>query len=323
MIFACSPLAALGVACGLDETGLLVDASIDVTTGPEGGEDVAPYDVLNDVPLPPSCTNVDLSCLGFGAGLPDGWSPYVASLDAACPKDFDGSSWVTNTRLAAGSCACSCTASGAWTCPSTAAIGVGVTGCGLNTNGVPVAQCQNQDGGHIQLLDAAASSGNVTCSADAAPPIPQSDSVTLCSFGCEAGATAFCASPPGTRCIVTEGIQTCPGTGLTVRYLGASAAPSCATCTCTTSAPPGCPATAYVFHGYDQGGYHPNTTCDDGGGNSQDTMVTVPLDGSCQTVTNGFDSFEVTFGTPPAPQCNPGTGSGDAGLASPKTICCN
>lgn len=323
MIFACSPLAALGVACGLDETGAFVDASIDVTTGTEGGLlDVVPYDVLNDVQLPPSCNTVDLSCLGFGAGLPDGWSPYITSFDGgACPPgDFKGTPWVTNTRLLAGSCGCSCTAAGTWSCPSTAAVGIGLN-CG-STGGVPVGQCQGQSSLHIQLDDASVS-GSVTCNpGDAGPAAPQSDPVTLCSFGCEAGAAAFCASPAGTRCIVTDGVQTCPGTGLTAHYVGASASPSCAACTCKPDTPSGCPGTAYLFHGYFTGSYHANTACDDGGGNGQNTMETVTLDGSCQLVT-AYDSYEVVFGAAPQATCTPGVGSGDAGLASPKTVCCN
>jgi len=323
LIFACSPLAALGVACGLDETGLFGDASLDVTTGTEGGlVDVAPYDVLNDVPLPPSCNNVDLSCLGFGAGLPDGWSPYVTSFDGgACPPgDFEGTPWVTNTRLANGSCACTCTPSGTWSCPSTAAMSTGITGCGPSA-GVAVGQCQGQGGFHIQIVDASAS-GTVTCGAEAGPAAPLSDPVTLCSFGCEAGTAAFCGAPAGSRCIVTDGIQPCPGTGLTAHYVGASASPSCAACSCTTDSPPACAATAYVFHGYNGGFYHPNNSCDDGSVNNQNSMDTITLDGSCQNV-GGFDSYEVQFGAPPQATCTAGAGSGDAGLASPKTVCCN
>jgi len=323
LLFACSPLAALGVACGLDENGLLADSSLDAIGSNEGGLlDVAPYDVLNDVPLPPSCTTVDLSCLGFGGGLPDGWSPYVTSFDGgACPAgDFTGTSWVTNTRLAQGSCACSCTTSGSWSCPSTASVGTGYTTCGANGS-VTVGQCQTQGAGRIQLNDAGAT-GTVTCSAEAGAAVPQSDPVTLCSFGCEAGAAAFCGEPPGTRCIVSDGIQTCPGTGLTAHYVGASANPSCAACGCSVEAPGACTGTAYLFHGYFAGIYHANDNCDDGGVTSQNTVESVALDGSCQNVNN-YDSYEVVFGAPPPAKCTGAAGSGDAGLASPKTVCCN
>jgi hypothetical protein len=325
LIFACTPAAALGVACGLDETGLFVDASLDVTTNEGGLVDVAPYDVLNDVPLPPSCTNVDLSCLGFGAGLPDGWSPYITELDGgACPPgDFEGTPWVTNTRLQPGSCACTCTPVGTWSCPSEAGIATGATGCGLTNGPAAVGQCQSQNGFHIQLDDASAS-GTVSCNAgDAGPAAPLSDPVTLCSFGCEAGASVFCAAPAGSRCIVTDGIQTCPGSGLTAHYVGASAAPSCAQCGCNPLPAPNCDAVAYLFHGYLQGSYRANNNCDDGGIDNQNTMTTLPLDGGCQNVNGGFDSFEVQFGSAPPAKCNSGQGSGDAGLASPKTVCCN
>ena len=322
MLAACSPLAAVAAACGIDESGLLpIDASIETGTTDGGGGDVVAYDVLNDVPLPPSCGTLDTSCIGFGGGLPDGWSPYVASFDGgACPTgDFNATQWVTNTRLGAGSCACGCTTSGTYACPSNPVVGTGNIACGLNVGAVTTGQCQTQGFSHIQLADAAAT-GNVTCTGTTAPAVPQADPVTLCSMGCEAGVGAFCVQPPGSRCIVTDGITTCPGSGMTAYVVGASAAPSCEPCGCTTGATPQCTGTAYLYRGYFNGQPHPDNNCDDGG---QNTVETLTLDGTCQNANNGFDSYEVVFGAPPSGSCTAnGPGSGDAGLASPKTVCC-
>jgi hypothetical protein len=315
VIVACSPLAAVGVACGLDESGLQPsDASIG---GDGGGKDVVAYDVLNDVPLPPSCAT-DVTCLGLGGTLPDGWAPYVGSLDGgACPPgDFTGTTWVTNSRLAQGSCACSCSTSGTFACPSTAAIALGGLNCGGN-NAATTGQCITANAStRIELLDAAASG---SCEVDASPPTVQTDPVTLCAIGCDAGANALCSQPQGSRCIVTDGIQNCPG-GLTGYLIGASADPSCAACTCQVSGAT-CTATAHLYHGYLQGYYHQNSNCADSGSY---TVETTTLNGTCQQF-NFFDSYDVSFTPSSAPTCTvpSNAGTGDAGLASPKTVCCN
>lgn len=47
------------------------------------------------------------------------------------------------------------------------------------------------------------------------------------------------------------------------------------------------------------------------------------LDDTYQLTSNNYESFEVQWGMLPAPSCDGVGGGGDAGLTSPKTLCCN
>ena len=309
-------------ACGIDESGLApIDGggTEDVVTKSEGGADVV-ADVVADVPLPPSCATTDVSCFGFDAGVPDGWTPFVlAEGDAGCPAgDFTGSPWVTNPSLAPGACECGCTASGSWSCPAAVNVQNGLNCSSASI--VNVAQCQNQNSAHIQLAQPATATGNVTCAPDASAPAAQSDPVSLCAAGCDAGAAAVCGQAAGQRCIAADGVQSCPaGLGFTQHVVGASASGSCEACTCDPSAAPTCAASATVYYGYFQSGYNANNSCATGG---NFTSQTIALNGTCQALSGLYDSFEVNLAAPPAASCTPTGGGGDAGLAAPKTVCC-
>ena len=306
-------------ACGLDESGLApIDGGGDSIVVPEGGADVV-ADVAPDVPLPPSCATTDLSCLGFDAGAPDGWAPYVVALgDAGCPSgDYTGSAWVTNPSVASG-CSCSCTPSGSWTCPSTLTVKNGLN-CG-STSTVNPNQCTAQTSAHIEVDPVAATNNNVTCSADASAPVTIAESLSLCAPGCDAGAQGLCAQPSGSRCIVAEGVQACPDNSFTQHVVGASATGSCAPCSCDIGAAPSCNAAATVYYGY---GNFPNHTADDkcqtGG---QFTTQQLSLNGTCQAANDFYDSFTVAWTPLGETTCTTSGGGGDAGLSSPKTVCC-
>jgi hypothetical protein len=317
-------VASVAVACGLDENGTATDGSVDVVVTNEGGMDVAPNDVVapdvqNDVALPPTCSATDVSCLGFDAGVPDGWAPFVIA-PSACPAgDYTGSPWQINARLATGACMCGCTASGAYTCPSTITVDTGGN-CGTTeTAEAGVCTPQNPQSMHMELPNAPTASGIVACAPDASAASAASDPVTLCSIGCDAGAQGLCGQSPGQRCIAADGIQACPN-GLVQHIVGSGATATCDPCACKPSAPPTCSASVIAFFGYNQGGYHANDMCQDGG---QYTLQNAALNQNCQTLNANYDSFIVNWNALPPTTCTPSASSGDAGLASPKTLCCN
>jgi len=321
---------ALGIAaCGLDESGL----SVGDAAGPDGNvleggplpDNVVPIDVQNDVALPPSCLNTDLSCI-LDSGLPEGWSPYVLVADGGgCPVgDFEGSTWETNVRLDPSSCGCGCSMTASWSCPDQVPIATGNGNC--NGNGsVSSGVCQNQSDDHVQLTDASVKASGAACSATTGAPVVDTDPVSLCSAGCDAG---FCAQPAGTRCIATDGDQACPA-GLTKTLVGSGGDPSCDACTCSVGTAPTCTASATLYYGYKDNtypfDYHANTTCSTQGGYGADPPFT--LDGTCQGDGHfyNFDSYKATWNPPSATTCNKDqqNAAGDAGLASPKTVCCN
>jgi hypothetical protein len=322
----CAGLAGIAGACSIDDSGQSGDGGADVIGQDVTGQDVVGQDAANDVaadvPLPPSCTTIDVSCLSLDGGVPDGWAPYVAEPDGGpCPSsDFTASPWVANAHLAPGSCTCSCTAAGSWSCDGT----ITVTNGGACGNSpfitVDSGACvvNPTPSSHLELLTDAsvfdATSNGVACTPDASAGIALSESVTLCAGACDAGPT-FCAQPPGTRCIAADGVQPCPPT-FTQSFVGASATAACNACTCTPSGAPSCTATGTVFYG--AGATH-NLGCSTLG---MFTSETQPLDGSCQSFAGNYDSLEATWNALPAPTCAPAAGGGTANLTPVKTICC-
>jgi hypothetical protein len=320
------------VACGIDESGLQDDGGgPDVLAPDVVGNDVTPppsdggVDVLQDVQLPPSCANADLSCIGYDAGLPSGWSPYVAEMDGgACPPgDFTSSAWVTNTRLHSGSCACGCNKTADWACPTSVDVQIAHSNCNANAATVTVGACTQagNNADHIQFVSDASVATGAACTPTTGSPTVDSDPVNLCAAGCDAG---FCGQAAGTRCIAADGVQSCPGTGFTQYLIGASGDPSCdtSTCTCNVGTAPNCTASMTPYYGYWNSGWQFNGTCSTSGGFKAGTPY--GLDGTCQDNGPGFDSYEVSWSSLGTTSCNPDQANapGDAGLASPKTICC-
>jgi hypothetical protein len=308
--------AAFGVACGIDESGLQGDASAD--GGPKS--DTGLPDVPNDVPLPPTCASTDVSCLGFDAGAPDGWAPFIVAASQCPAGDYASSPWVRNPALAPGSCSCGCAAQGAYACPAQITISNGGA-CGSDVT-VDAGACQAQVPAsmHMELGSPPTASGNaVSCAADASPAVAQSDPFVLCSAGCDAGAQAVCSAPVNTRCIAADGVQACPN-GLAQHIVGVAAVASCNPCSCKPGIAPTCAATAQVFTGYFNGQqYVFDNNCQSGG---QFTAQNLALNQTCQAANNNYDSFSVTWNALAAPTCTASPGGGDAGLAAVKTLCC-
>jgi hypothetical protein len=309
-------------ACGLDESGLAgPDASVDTNTD----TNTPPFEAGNpDVALPPpSCPTTELSCLGFDAGVPDGWSAYVVEPDGgACPSAaFVETTWQANARISAGACSCVCNPSGAWSCSGATIEVENGGGCGAmftvdagacTTDGTPTS--------HLELTTAPLATGTVMCAPDASAAGATTDALSLCAASCDAGALAICAQPAGQRCIAADGIQPCPSSTLTQHIVGSGATAACSACTCQPSATPACTATAHVYYGYFMGPYQPNNNCSSGG---SWTSQTATLNNTCQGMMYNYDSFDVEWNAPAPPTCTSAGGGGDASLTSPKTLCCN
>ena len=309
------------VACGIDESGLASgDASLpsDASTP----NDVQTIDVVEDVPLPPTCSTTETGCFGLGdGGLPDGWSAYLYVPDGgACPSvAYAPQPLVTNTQLTGG-CVCACVGEGSWSCPATLDV-TGGNGVACNNTSVAVdGGCQDVSAFHlaqIQQTQVATATGNGLGCDGGAPssPVVAWNDVTLCAAGCDAGASAVCGAPSGTRaCIAAQGVQTCPG-NLDQVIVGGSADPSCNGCSCATdSIPPTCTAVAHLYWNPGAGS---DTNCTDAGG-TQDLVLT----SSCQTTAHSYDSYDFTWEDAGPVTCSSGGGGGDAGLSTPKTLCC-
>ena len=314
---------AIGIACSIDESGLAPpDGSLVDVIGDGGPPSDGPIgDVANDVPLPPTCPTTDLSCFGLDGGLPEGWSPYLYEPDGgACPSNaYAAKQLVTNTQLTGG-CACSCTGTGSWTCPPTADLtgGMGPT-CNPGFVVIEAGVCQNVVAfglDHIEQTQTATAVGSaLACDAGTpSAPVVTSDQVTLCGASCDAGASAVCGASGGRACIAADGVQpACPGS-LTRIVVGGSADPSCNACSCTTQTnAPTCAATAHLYWT----GGDTDIDCDDAG-----TEKDLGLTSACQPAGHKYDSYFFTWNDAGAVGCTPGGGGGDAGLASPKTLCC-
>jgi hypothetical protein len=116
-------------------------------------------------------------------------------------------------------------------------------------------------------------------------------------------------------CIITDGVGTCPQ-GFTFKELaGAATTSTCAGCPCTLGTP-SCSGVIQVFRNADCG--------NDGGTTANDYIQTIASGAGCVSSSN-YASIVYMPNAPPTPTCAPMTGgpvAGDAGLLSPKTICC-
>jgi hypothetical protein len=320
--------AAAIAACGIDESGLELDdaSTFDVTTPdgnpqplPDAQSDVQTFDVVTDAPLPPTCATTDVSCFGLDGGVPDGWSPYFYVADGgACPSSaFAAQPLVTNTRLTGG-CVCSCTAQGSWSCPPTLAVSgaSGNNNCNAGSVTIEAGVCQNVAAFNLDKIEqvgaATAAGTGIACDGGAASaPVAAWDAVTLCAAGCDAGAEAICGAPSNARCIATEGVTTCPG-NLVPIIVGGSASPSCNGCSCTDETAPTCTAVAHLYWSTGLG----DGTC------SQGVKQDLTLNNTCQPATQNYDGYIATWNDPGVVTCGSAGGGGDAGLSTPKTVCC-
>lgn len=304
--------ALLGVACGLDQSGLLVevDAGKDSTV-PDG----AIVDVVIDVPIidvyvPPPCTTLDASCLpAFPA---DAWTPVAMLTDGgACPIDPDAS-WSTiplktNPTLQPGSCSCGCSVTAAPCAPEGGATFYNSTTCNSGTNGgltLPINTCVTN------------SSPNGGLTATYAP--------TTAATQCDASSTGdaqvittpitACATPSCTvnycgmaaqgfkLCILQSGVHACPN-GYVLRPSGLNAGAACFGCSCS-SPPVRCTPKLESFV---------DTTC-------QTLSETYSTDGGCNP-NNSSESMKLTV-TPGSPTCDASAGAGTAQLTQLQTLCC-
>ena len=316
---------ALAVACGLDEGETLT--SLDGGPGQDGTAGDAANDggTAADVPdvfVAPTCATIDASCLG--APVPSGWALLgVASGTQACPSaDFDPVPLVENPRPAAGACACAaCAAQGSYTCPSvTMKFG---SSCGSNTI---TQQVSSPCVAHSET------GGSAKVSALPGSPVPNGVACTIAATGTGAADTDpvsgcrpnkctadFCGlvGDGFETCIVQDNVVACPS-GFTLRgHVGASAAATCAGCSCTTPDAK-CTGKIRVFDNV----ANCNGDASTAGSNYKGTFG---ADGGCNDPNSAFDSVFYVPDPAPAPTCAPAAPAavaGDAGLLAIKTVCC-
>ncbi len=319
---ACVGGAVACVACGIDESGLAgADGGMDAVTF-----DAPPNDAGGDVPdigIPPTCSTIDASCLD--ASVPDGWSLVGIATDAstACPSaDFDPvTGLLTNPQLTSGSCSCTgCSTTGSYSCSGSAQVlegsstcnsfdaSVAPFGCVINTEtGSPsdyAGVLPPLPSGSIGCVNTPNGTGLVNTDPVGAcvPNKCQSDYCGLRSQGFE-------------TCIITDGMHACPP-GFTSRELaGAATTYTCAGCPCFVGSTPSCSGVIQVFSAADCG--------NDAGTSATDYVQTIASDAGCVSTAN-FKSVVYVPNPPPMATCAPMAGdvAGDAGLLSPKTICC-
>ena len=302
----------LGVACGLDQGGLLVelDGGKDSTV-PDG----AIPDVVIDVPIidvyvPPPCTTLDASCLpAFPA---DAWTPVAVLLDGgACPIDPDAG-WSTiplktNPTLVPGSCSCGCSATAANCAPEGGATVGYNSNCNNSANGtltLPINTCvtnSTPNGGLTATYgpQTAASSCDASSTGDA-----QVTTTPITACATPSCAINFCgmAAQGYKLCIMQSGIRTCPA-GYVPRATGLNAGAACLGCGCST-APVRCSATLESFV---------DTTCGT-------VSETYSLDGGCNPNASS-ESMKLTV-VRGSPTCDASAGNGTAQLTQPQTVCC-
>ena len=327
-------------ACGLDENGILGDASsVDVAIGDVAVLDVAadaPPDVVVDNYVPPTCANLDASCLGVP--IPSGWIPIglVANAATPCPgttTDFQQGDWVTNPKLHSGACQCgACTTSGAYTCTGQVSVGTGNNGCSTSNevfDAGPHCTTSVTSGGNSQIAGSLPTvGGSVTCSAGVISTQVDTTPVRTCKpLQCT---TDYCglAGKGFSLCILYNGAASCPSgfaPGLPTNNstpgkldVQQNATASCSPCTCTVDNPgTSCSAELRAFS---------SNNCDgDGGTNGPGFMDAYAAQGSTTCLPVNSPSLASVFylPTPPAPGCaNTSTGSGTASLKAPVTVCC-
>lgn len=305
-------LAMIGAdACGLDEVGLMPDdASVDGTRS-DASADVA-ADTIQ------SCVTLDASAC-VDASVPDGWTLIAyAPTAATCPTAFNTHAYARNPTLEAGACACTCSASGSYSCGGSLAYGSSCGNCGGGLNG-----CSSKgtatlgaDGGCVpssfnspdiafgSLPTAAAV--NVGCDAGLVGNQPyNTQPATVCAPQCAAD---YCGSLGSLKKCIISNQPTCPPPFAPIDTIGApgDVKVSCTACTCTTSQGGDCNGTlAY---------YGNSTSC---GGTPQSATAN-----SChQTGGTSVGSFSYTV-TPPTVACTASEGEGGAAFNAPMTVCC-
>jgi hypothetical protein len=316
-------------ACGIDESGLLSDASspTDATTMTDALSDARADVVMYDNYVPPPCTtpdaSLDASCLG--PALPAGWEPFAMELDASaitCPGgdggDFMEVDYTTNPQVIGNSCVCmGCsTSTSSWDCSGTLSAG-GIVPCTSQTQPVgDTPYCWSTT--HASFSGTVSRTGSAVCGANnyysttavatnvagCAPTRCQSDFCGLAGQGFK-----LCARNSS----VTDG--GCPAS-LPVSYVvGQNPHATCNACpTCSiANADAACSATLTPYSG--NGG-----PCEAGAG------TTVNADGTCNTTgMTFFNSVLYDPGAVPVPDCEPSgpTNVGGTGtLDAPLTVCC-
>ena len=164
---------AVAAACGIDESGLMGDASMDATSTDgnvaANGFDTGPMDVQIDVPT--ACSTLDATAC-VDASLPPGWTYAVASPgDVPCPVgDYEEKSvYATAPVPNAGACLTGCDAGGAYSCAGQVQAG-SMGQCGGNlvvfdAGNVPVCVDTGWSDFHIGIgFPPAVSNGGATCS---------------------------------------------------------------------------------------------------------------------------------------------------------------
>jgi hypothetical protein len=313
---ACVGGAVAFVACGIDESGL---------AGADGGMDALLNDAGGDVPdigIPPTCSTIDASCLD--ASVPDGWSlvGIATNPSTPCPTpDFSPvNGLLTNPQLTSGSCSCAgCMTSGSYTCSGSAQVLEGSSGCsGFDASIAPYAcviSTENGSSANASIVPPSPSGSAGCVNNPNGTGVVNTDPVGAClpnkcqSDYCGLGSQGF------DTCIITDGMRTCPP-GFTLKEIaGAATTSSCAGCPCNLGAP-SCSGVIQVFSNGDCG--------DDAGMSASDYVDTIASDAGC-VHTGNYASVVYLPNPPPMPTCSPTVAfdvTGDAGLLSPKTICC-
>jgi hypothetical protein len=342
-IVASGAIAALFVACGIDESGTEpADGSTIGDASPSDvviGRDVAPQDSY----VPPTCAEIDATCLGIE--VPTGWVLLdVTDAGASCPGDSED--WaphplVANPVPTSNACSCgACTATGAYACDGSITVGSGIAKCTDNTTSIAGGSPTCVSMGVVNPAcgmkaslgaDMPQPTGNPTCNA----PFTGTELATSTPFlGCapQQCTTDYCGlrAQGFETCILhnSDPSGVCPG-GFHNAF-GTSALASvpgnvqvtCAACACTPDQPGACTASLRVFGGV---GFAAGNCDGDGGTNGSDWVETLDADNCQSTGLCGFSSVYVVPDPPPPATCSPGfptLGSGDASLTAPVTICC-
>ncbi len=310
------------MACGIDESGLFVDGSADVTLNDATPLPDAPYDVV----VPPGCKTLDATAC-VDAGIPDGWTPVgLAASNTSCPNvTYSQQQYVADLKLASGACNCGCTPSGQFSCAGT--VDYGFANCDMNHtltfDAGDEAGCFPGDGDqHIAIhpiptptpLGVSCDAGVIGSKAFASSP------VTVCTPMCtDAGSSDYCTlGAPFMKCIISTTSTVCPAPfqpalqGATPPgQIGPSGAAlvSCNACGCSAGPSGGCDASVKAYGSTDCSG-SPFTN-------------PVVIGGTCNDMggSNGVNSY---IYTPYDPQvrCAPSDGGGSVGFSAAITVCC-
>jgi len=314
---------AAAAACGIDETGLVSDASTDATAPKDVvvADVPEPMDVQIDVPQ--ACSTLDASAC-VDAALPSGWTYLVAAQgDASCPTgDYEDEVTYATAPVAAGNaCTCTCTPSGSYSCAGAVSAGSGGATCNVETyvfDAGDDASCPDPrfNSPYVSVGPTPApTSVDASCATnDTGSHAFTTSTATGCTPGCAAD---YCNVGDGfARCIVTTSqsptLQACPAPfthGPIAVGAAGNVAVACSGCQCAAS--PAGPCTAAVT---------PYSSDDCSG-----TAVTngaIPADASCATATGVVDSFLYVPTAPQATCVVTASGVGAARFSQSLTLCC-